>query len=45
MNYHKLAKKDVLTKDHTSVFNLLTKEIRKLQQALENEQVRFVSML
>lgn len=41
MNYHKLAKKDALTKDHTSVFNLLSKEIKKLHVALEAEQDRF----
>lgn len=36
MNFHKLTKKDSLNKAHSNVFNVLTKETRKLQAQMDN---------
>lgn len=39
-NYHKLAKKDSLNKVYSSVFNVLSKESRKLEEQLKLEEVK-----
>ena len=45
LNYHKLAKKDSLNKVYSSVFNVLAKESRKLEEQLKHEEVRLDMMI
>ena len=40
INYHKLAKKDSLNKVYSSVFNVLAKESRKLEEQLKLEEMK-----
>lgn len=43
MNFHKLSKKDSLSKTYTNVFTLLNKETRKLWHLFEKESFKVTS--
>lgn len=45
MNYHKLTKKDTINRAHINVFNVLSKESRKLQAQLDTEYARFSALI
>jgi hypothetical protein len=45
LNYHKMSKKDSLSKVYGSVFTVLAKEGKRLQNQLDIEQMRIETML